>query len=250
MPDSYRMCSVDGCEGKHDARGLCSKHYEIFRRENPVAFCSVDGCNKSHKGRGYCETHLRRLRKWGTIEDPIKTERLCSVDGCNNKHEARGYCSLHFIRLRKHGDISICKKGRALSFIKDTVENPPNTCVIWPFGTSFNYGHVRYKGKTVKAHRLALILYSGKDLSDLWALHGPCNNPSCINPKHLRWGTLAENTFDAILAGNRKGLGPEKVREIRLLLPVKSDKELADSFNVSRSTIADIRVNKTWKWVK
>ncbi len=29
---SERLCTVDGCEGKHDARGFCLKHYVQFRR--------------------------------------------------------------------------------------------------------------------------------------------------------------------------------------------------------------------------
>lgn len=32
---------------------------------------------------------------------------------------------------------------------------------------------------------------------DRYALHS-CDNPRCVNPSHLRWGTAADNTNDAV----------------------------------------------------
>lgn len=32
MPTSGRDCSIDGCDGRHKAHGLCAKHYDLSRR--------------------------------------------------------------------------------------------------------------------------------------------------------------------------------------------------------------------------
>lgn len=38
-----RGCQVDGCTSKHRARGLCGKHYELWRRGNLPGFVGREG---------------------------------------------------------------------------------------------------------------------------------------------------------------------------------------------------------------
>ena len=58
------------------------------------------------------------------------------------------------------------------------------------------------KGAGQGAHRIAL------DAVNPWhpplgpnACHGPCNDPTCVNPSHLSWQTQAGNVYDKVRDG-------------------------------------------------
>jgi hypothetical protein len=40
-PEMKKVCAIDGCENRVTAKGLCSKHYQQQRRENPDSVGSV-----------------------------------------------------------------------------------------------------------------------------------------------------------------------------------------------------------------
>lgn len=57
------------------------------------------------------------------------------------------------------------------------------------------YGIIKHAGKTVRAHRYNFELHKGAILPGMVIRH-TCNNPSCINPKHLLQGTQKQNMQD------------------------------------------------------
>lgn len=64
------------------------------------------------------------------------------------------------------------------------------------------YGTVWYKGKHWKAHRLAWTLEVGSIPDGLFVLH-LCDNPACINVKHLVLGTHGDNMADRNAKGRQ-----------------------------------------------
>jgi hypothetical protein len=64
-----------------------------------------------------------------------------------------------------------------------------------------NYGVLRVAGKNRLATHIALEV-DGRPRPDasLFALHR-CDNPPCVNPNHLRWGTQAANMQEALSKG-------------------------------------------------
>ncbi len=111
-----RRCGVAGCERKHQAKGLCVKHYYAARRTGglPMPPCSIAGCCRQSYCRGWCNTHYRR---WANHGDPLVSKKsangacngaVCAVPECGGigRHMIGGvvYCSIHGDRARRHGD--------------------------------------------------------------------------------------------------------------------------------------------------
>jgi G:T-mismatch repair DNA endonuclease (very short patch repair protein) len=82
-----KLCSIEGCENNHLAKGFCNKHYLRNKTYGDplhvvVRICSVTGCNKKHKGQGYCVNHLIHYRNYGdplAYADPEETARKKSA---------------------------------------------------------------------------------------------------------------------------------------------------------------------------
>jgi hypothetical protein len=105
-------------------------------------------------------------------------------------------------------------------FFKYVLIDAPDKC--WPWqGAYQEYGYGRIgvrTGFTDGAHRVSYQLHKGAIPEGLYVLHD-CDNPACVNPKHLRLGTHQDNMDDMVarrrhLAGNRRSADAR--REARL----------------------------------
>lgn len=80
-----------------------------------------------------------------------------------------------------------------------------NSCWIWPWNNKRGrgYGSLNHNKKNIRAHRVSYELFYGKIPNGLYICH-KCDNPPCVNPKHLFLCTQKENVYDAIKKGRHK----------------------------------------------
>lgn len=129
------------------------------------------------------------------------------------------------------------------------VRGEPDDCWEWTASCDDGgYGHCRVValGET-RAHRVAYRLYVGGIPDGLKVRH-TCDNPPCVNPKHLILGTQTDNMRDKIERGRQakrcqSKLGDDQVREIRQLVASGIDggqAYIGRKFGVTQSTISKI----------
>lgn len=102
---SDKNCSVEGCEKRTYARGMCSLHYrKNLLTKKSRQKCTVGGCERPIYAKGLCQNHYVGERKWGDFENHNKQRGGCSVPGCTKPHHSKGFCREHYGRFKNHGD--------------------------------------------------------------------------------------------------------------------------------------------------
>ena len=135
--------------------------------------------------------------------------------------------------------------------------NPQTGCLEWKRGCAhFGYGAIWFDGKGHLAHRVSYEIFVGPIPEGMFILHH-CDNPSCINPEHLHLGTAKDNAADALarnrfVVGERNGkaiLTQKVADEIRSVYNSGqfTQHQLANKYNVSRSTIRNVVNLYCWK---
>jgi hypothetical protein len=153
---------------------------------------------------------------------------------------------------------------RSPSFWAKVAYGPESQCWEWQAGKDRDgYGQlkVRLNGRahSARAHRISYLLSGGNLAASEFLLHS-CDNPSCVNPRHLAPGTQSENKRQMVERGrmqlqhgeaNPNNKLTDKTAGQILAILAKPDrptqKEIARQFGVSQMTISFLHQRKTWR---
>lgn len=121
--------------------------------------------------------------------------------------------------------------------------------------TKGGYSSIYYNGKTELVHRIVLTLAKGAPTeAKKYACH-TCDNPKCINPNHLYWGSQKINVQDCISKGrfDHKGVKNSKcILTEKQILEIKYDytaftlQNIAGKYNISVPHVSMIKNGKRW----
>ncbi len=128
--------------------------------------------------------------------------------------------------------------------------------------TAMGYGRLDVmrhgRRKQVYAHRLMYEFVHGRVPPGMHVCHA-CDNPPCCNPGHLFLGSNADNVADKMAKGRQprgerhwqSKLTELTVSVAREMLSVgSSTAEVGAVLGVSRQTICDVKMGRTWRTVK
>jgi hypothetical protein len=140
-----------------------------------------------------------------------------------------------------------------------TTIHPDTGCWIWSRGTNGKgYGLSKYSNKMYSTHRLSAWVYKNLDLEDpVQTVCHICDNTVCVNPEHLVVADQGWNIQDSYNKGRstrqgtnntRAKLSEKDVSEIQQLLQqgILKRIDIAKQYNVSPSTIGDIKAGRNW----
>jgi len=132
-------------------------------------------------------------------------------------------------------------------------------CWEWTGGTSHEYGtfrvHEVWGNLPVYTHRASYLVHKGPIPVGILVCHS-CDNPPCINPKHLFLGDDLANLSDMAAKdrscfGERNGqarLTEEDIEEIRALRKAGwKQKDIAIRFGICDPHVSDIIRGKRWR---
>lgn len=141
--------------------------------------------------------------------------------------------------------------------------NKSGDCWIWTGYKDYDgYGRIELNYRNLGAHRVSWELDRGKKIPQGMLICHHCDNPSCVNPKHLFSGTHKDNAKDAVAKGKMRGesMFTSRLKENDVLKIRKEYKKagghgsrtllarrLSKEFGVHYTTIINAATGSTWK---
>ena len=142
-----------------------------------------------------------------------------------------------------------------------TVAAGPDNCWHWTgHADECGYPRIHRDGHLVRLHRAVWERENGAIPDGMCVCHS-CDNPGCLNPRHLWLGTHQDNMDDCRRKGRKRGapgtrnpsakLTEEAVAKIRRRIAAgESCASIGRAFGVADVTIIGIKNGRLWRHVE
>lgn len=199
----------------------------------------------------------------------MTTKRLprpCAIEQCTQMIKVgslKEYCPTHYRRLKLYGHPLFHGFGFGDTYAdrfwsKVAITANPDRCWEWQGGRfPEGYGISKSEAKQFKlAHHVSWYLTFGEYPQKGVSIMHLCDNPPCVNPKHLQAGTHQDNMTDMVSKkrnafGERSGMAKLQNADIPNIIELVksglSQREVARRFDVSHTVVNGICLGKLWK---
>lgn len=194
------------------------------------------------------------MSKYITKTCPVCGEEFTTAYPKNNRACCGKECS-YKLRGHRSAETQLFTYEQAVASFWARVVRTDNDddCWLWTGGKNDRgYGSLRWMHKSAcRANRVSYEIAHGKFPDELFVLHS-CDNPQCVNPRHLFLGTAQDNADDMVKKdrqyrpvgelNRRAKLSDAQVIEVRNLYDAGgvTQQAIASMFGVERTTIGGI----------
>ncbi len=143
----------------------------------------------------------------------------------------------------------------------DKIDKTSNLQGCWEWTASLRgggYGGFGVEGRIYRAHRVSYFLHTKVNPKDLHVLH-TCDNPKCVNPRHLFLGTHRDNMKDmstktrAVRGRDHYNVKLQETEVLDIRKKYKEEgktyQELAKEYGVAHSQVGFIVTKTSWKHI-
>lgn len=112
------------------------------------------------------------------------------------------------------------------------------------------YPLIWFADNNMRGAQVSYVIFHKKPLTGI--ICHTCDNPACVNPAHLFMATSKINTRDML---SKKRGGAQKITETQVIELYEhsckgtSNKQLAEIFGISASTVCNILKGRNWEWL-
>lgn len=197
MTEYTKSVRLPGCRRKevlevavHDTRGVIRFDSNLAWKNYGLALPAHDPADEHH--------YVKMFRRFKTDTSHYRGTRKIEATKARGKALCHG---AEWIKARKTFD--------------------GEECLLFPCAVPHRPERVKYNFRDMAAARAMLIMTQGLPADEkMFAVH-VCGNGhlSCVNPKHLKWGSASDNRVDAVLHNAPSefiaGMDPDLVHEIK-----------------------------------